>query len=158
MWLISWHMPSCERRNCSISLEFFCSKCKMFTLVHLKGSIFFMVNHNCSVYYTEQIGHIILTIKNLSNSNKKLRGAGKWLVTHFQNCFRWKTGFSRTKIHKKSLLQSDLLVRKQSLISVQIFCCSLARVIVRLFVFSFFVCNSPPSTELWSHRCNLLFC
>lgn len=66
--------------------------------------MFIMENHKCSEYYAEQTGHIILTVKNLFNLDKKLRGAGKCLVIHFQDCFRWKTGFSRRKIHKKFVL------------------------------------------------------
>lgn len=71
-------MPSYERRNCSVLLKgVFCSEFKISTLVHLKGKVFIMGNHECSEYYTEHIGHTILTVKNLSNLDKKLRGANR---------------------------------------------------------------------------------
>ena len=53
---------------------FFCSEFKTSTLVHLKGKVCIMENHKCSEHYTEQIGHVIVTVTNLSNLDKKLRG------------------------------------------------------------------------------------
>lgn len=55
----------------------FRSEFKISTLVHLKGKVFIIGNHKCFEYYTEQTGHTVLTVKNLSNLDRKLRGAGR---------------------------------------------------------------------------------